>query len=215
MTTPSSNRCSGPPNTGRSSRTGASPTSTRPARGPRTSCTGTTTSTGTAASATAAQHSATPVATPPSWPLATSCISRLASATHAAGQRALGTGRPSRWSRSTPSATASSRHTRPARINSQWLLERGDNYLDSRRSSTWSSSCSFHLSSSHPSRPALRCASREVRNEAAVPNQGPHRLARGVRLRRRPSLAPELRRQASPSSGRRDSTCGGSEAQPT
>src|SRR6478672_9987274 len=104
---PMPRRCSVPPSTARTSPPQALPISPERGSGRPISCTGTTTSIVTAASATSPRHSAMPVRTVPCWPPATSCTSKHARPTRAAGVGRPATGRRSAPSRSTPSATAS------------------------------------------------------------------------------------------------------------
>ena len=93
--------------TARTSPPQALPISPERGSGRPISCTGTTTSTVTAASATSPRRNAMPEATVPCWPPATSCTSKHARPTRAAGVGRPATGRRSAPSRSTPSATAS------------------------------------------------------------------------------------------------------------
>ena len=107
MTMPMPRRCSAPPSTAPTFPPRALPTSPRRGSGRPPSCTGTTTSTATVASATSPRPSAMPVGTAPSSPPATPCTSRRARPIHAAGAGRPATGRRSAPSPSTPSATAS------------------------------------------------------------------------------------------------------------
>src|SRR3712207_5485398 len=108
MTMPMPRRCSAPLSTARTFRTWVSPTSPGRGSGRPISCTGTTTSTGTAASATSPRHSAMPAGTAPSSPHVMRSTSGRARPTRADGVGAPATGRRSAPSPSTPSATASS-----------------------------------------------------------------------------------------------------------
>src|SRR5215210_2005149 len=105
---PTPRRCSAPPSTAPTFRTWVSPTSPGRGSGRPTSCTGTTTSTGTAASATSPRRSAMPAGTAPSSPPVMRSTSGRARPTRADGAGGPATGRRSAPSRSTPSATASS-----------------------------------------------------------------------------------------------------------
>src|SRR5215218_4198951 len=103
---PTPRRCSAPPSTAPSSPPRALPTWPRRGNGQPRSCTGTTTNTATAASATSPRPNAMPAKTGPSSLPATPCTGRPASAIRAAGAGAPATGRRSAPSPSTRSATA-------------------------------------------------------------------------------------------------------------
>ena len=100
---PSSKPCFAPPSTAPHSRPRASPISMPPDNGPWRSCTGTTTSIATAASATSPRRSAMPVRITHCSLAATRSISRHASATRDDGAVRPGTGRQWPLSRSTRS----------------------------------------------------------------------------------------------------------------
>ena len=89
---PMPRRCSAPPSTAPTSPPRALPTSPRRGLGRPPSCTGTTTNTVTAASATSPRRSAMPARTDPSWPSATPLAVR-----HALYQQAR-EANPRRWS---------------------------------------------------------------------------------------------------------------------
>jgi len=98
------------PNTARNSRPKVSSPLMTPATGLRRSCTGTTSNTATAASATSAQPRAILGRTRIFWRLDMPCTCRLAIATQRAGQAPRATGRTSKPSRSIRSAMPSLQH---------------------------------------------------------------------------------------------------------
>lgn len=106
-TTPSSNRSSKRRSTAPNSRRAASPAWTKPASGDSTSCTGTTSSTATAACATSPPPNGMPGKTMRSWRHGTRPIFKPANVTRRAGPGRHGTGHRSGPSRSTRNGTAS------------------------------------------------------------------------------------------------------------
>src|SRR5215210_4207043 len=124
---PMPRRCSAPPSTAPTSPPRVLPTSPRHAGGQPPSCTGTTTSPGTAASAMSPRRSAMPARTAPSSPPAMPCTSRRASAIRAAGAGRPATGPRSAPSPSTPSATAPPPPAKPCSlVRLATLLSRPD-----------------------------------------------------------------------------------------
>ena len=125
--------CSARRSIGRIFRSRASPLSTMLVHGPRASCVGTTSIIATAASAMSARRSGMPGMTTRFWLRVMRCTPKPASSIRHAGPALLAIGRRSAPSRSTLNAIRSSRRIRSTSINSSWLHERGENYLDTRR----------------------------------------------------------------------------------
>ena len=105
MTTPSPRRCSAQRSIGRRSRSRGSPIWTPPDNGRCASCTGTITSTATAASATSPRRSVMPDRMAPCSPPAT-----RSTRTHANATRNAGVGRPATGHRSASSPQSGARH---------------------------------------------------------------------------------------------------------
>jgi hypothetical protein len=112
----------------------ASKASKRQGPGPLISSVGTTSTTGIAAFVTSAPTSAIPVPMERSSRLAMPCTSKLANAILPAGHAIHGTGRQSMPSPSTLNVTPSFGSTNHGTRIKPSPLERGDNYIDARRS---------------------------------------------------------------------------------